>query len=70
MIEIDYRLLNPDTLDNLLAEISLRKSGDYGEIEVPLVERKQRLLKQLELGSAVIMYFSDEGFCDLVNRSN
>jgi len=68
MIEINHRQLDPDTLDNLLAEISLRKGGDYGEIEVPLAKRKERLLKQVESGQAVIMYFSEEGFCDLVDK--
>jgi len=66
---IDFRQLDPNTLDNLLAEISLRKGNDYGELEVPAEERKQRLLDRLDSGKAVIIYSPEDDFCDLVDKN-
>jgi len=69
MIEIDHRHLEPGTLDALLMEIVLRDGTDYGEVEVPVVDRKKQLLNLLNVDQAVIVYHTREGFCDVVRKT-
>lgn len=66
MIEINHRQLDPETLDNLLAEIVMREGTDYGHQEISLEDKKQKLRDQLELGKAKILFDAKEGFCDIV----
>jgi len=69
MIEINFRQLNRDTLDNLLTEIVLREGTDYGAIEQPIEDKKSALLKKLQSGEAVIMYDASENFCDVIQKT-
>jgi uncharacterized protein YheU (UPF0270 family) len=66
MIEIDHRQLDSATLDNVLSEIVLREGTDYGEQEISLDDKKQKILQLLELGKVRITFDAKEGFCDLV----
>ena len=68
MIEIDYRQLEPETLDNLLTEIVLREGTDYGEVEISMDDKKKQLRYALDSGKAKIVYHASEGFCDVVKK--
>jgi len=50
-------------------EIVLRDGTDYGEVEVPVVDRKKQLLNLLNVDQAVIVYHTHEGFCDVVRKA-
>ena len=66
MIDIDYLLLESETLDNILAEFVLREGTDYGDAEVSFEEKKQQLSQQLKAGHAKIVYDSKTNLCDIV----
>jgi len=66
MIDIDYQLLEPDTLDNILAEFVLREATDYGDVEVSFDEKKQQLYQRLKTGHDKIIYDSETDQCDIV----
>ena len=68
MVEIDYKELEQETLDNVLTEILLREGTDYGEVETLFEDKKLQLLNLLELGQVVIVYHSSENFCDVISR--
>lgn len=67
MIEINHSLLSPEALDNLILSIITRQSTDYGEHEITIHNKKNQLLQKLKNKEAIIVYFSEEGFCDIVN---
>ena len=66
MIEIDHTLLTTVALDNLLIDIITRQATDYGEFEVNLENKKKQLLQKLETREIIIVYCSEEGFCDII----
>lgn len=66
MIEIDYTLLSPDALDNLILEIITREGTDYGEYEIDIQIKKKQLLSKLISGDAVIVYLPNDECCDIV----
>ena len=69
MIDIDHHQLAPDTLDNLLTEIVLREGTDYGEQELSLEDKKKQLRHKLDSGKAVLAYDAEEGFCDVIKKT-
>ena len=67
MIEIDHTLLEPDTLDNLIVDVITRQTTDYGDNEMSIANKKNQLLRKLERGEAVIVYSTQEGFCNIIS---
>ncbi len=57
-VEIDHRALDSETLRALAEDYVSRDGTDYGEVERSLEEKVARLLRQLELGKARIVYES------------
>ncbi|MFT6985131.1 MAG: hypothetical protein ACJAT7_000938 [Psychromonas sp.] len=53
---IPYQDLDLDTLNNLIEYFILREGTDYGEQEVSLPEKREKVLQQLKKGSVVILY--------------
>ncbi|MEH6451974.1 MAG: YheU family protein [Psychromonas sp.] len=53
---IPYQDLDLDTLHNLIEYFILREGTDYGEHEVSLEEKTEKVLQQLKQGSVVILY--------------
>lgn len=66
MIEIDYRQLNIDTLENLLTEIVLREGTDYGEGEFSTEIKVNQLRSALNSNKAVIVFDAVHNHCDVV----
>ncbi len=69
MIEIDHRLLDAETLDNLLIAIVLREGTDYGEAEWSLEDKKRQLQLALLSGKGVLICGSKTGWCEVVDGS-
>lgn len=67
MIEIDYQLLSKEAIDNLIIDFITREATDYGEKELDIVNKKNQILAKLEQGDAVIVYFSQEGYCTIIS---
>lgn len=70
MIEVDHTLLAPDTLDNLIIDVITRQTTDYGDNEMSIVNKKNQLRRKLERGEAVIIYSTEEGFCNIIRSDD
>lgn len=70
MIEIDYRHLSPEVLDDLIEHVVTRGGTDYGEVEVSLMDKKNQLYQSLVSGEAIIIYDADSDLCDIVSKDN
>jgi len=53
---IPYQDLDLDTLHNLIEYFILREGTDYGEQEISLPEKTEKVMQQLKQGSVVILY--------------
>lgn len=66
MIKVDYTLLSPEALDNLIIDIITRESTDYGEFTQDIERKKNQLIQQLKQEKAIIIYNPDEEACDII----
>ncbi|MGF1681002.1 YheU family protein [Photobacterium minamisatsumaniensis] len=53
---IPWRDIDPDTLVNLIEHFVLREGTDYGEQELSMEQKVQRVRQQLDKGEAVIVF--------------
>ncbi|MDG4952895.1 YheU family protein [Actinobacillus equuli subsp. equuli] len=53
---IPWQELEPATLNNVLDSFILREGTDYGEKELSLEEKRERLLTQLKADKVVIVW--------------
>lgn len=53
---IPWQALEPATLTNVLDSFILREGTDYGERELSLEEKRERLLAQLQAEKVVIVW--------------
>ncbi|WGE91285.1 YheU family protein [Actinobacillus genomosp. 1] len=53
---IPWQELEPATLNNVLDSFILREGTDYGEKELSLAEKRERLLAQLKADKVVIVW--------------
>jgi len=53
---IPYQDLDLDTLHNLIEYFILREGTDYGEQEISLLEKTEKVFQQLKEGTVVILY--------------
>lgn len=53
---IPYQELNPDTLRAMVEDFVTRDGTDYGELETPITQRIDLVLRQLRAGKAFILY--------------
>lgn len=53
---IPYQELNPDTLHAMVEDFVTRDGTDYGELETPIAQRIDLVLRQLRAGKAFILY--------------
>lgn len=67
MIEIDHSLLSPNALDNLILEVLTRQSNDGQGMEINFETMKKKLMNKLDSGELIIVFHSEEGFCDIVS---
>lgn len=63
---IDYRLLSPETLNRVIEAFVLQEGTDYGLIEHGLATKVKAVEKQLQRGSAVIIFDAATETCLIV----
>ena len=59
MIEIAWKDIEPQTLERLLEEVVSREGTDYGQNEISLKGKVDRLLRQLKDGRARLYWNSE-----------
>ncbi|NBI12457.1 YheU family protein [[Haemophilus] felis] len=67
---IPWQELESATLDNILESVILREGTDYGSQELSLQQKKERLLKQVQQGNAVIFWSELHQSIDIKNKLN
>ena len=68
-MDIPHTALAPDTLRNLVEEFVTREGTDYGGRIYSLSDKVAQVLRQLEQGTAVIVYDSNSDTCHIEARS-
>lgn len=53
---IPYQSLSPDVLQSIIEEYISREGTDYGEYELSLEQKVQRLLPQVKSGDVLIIF--------------
>lgn len=53
---IPYQSLDSETLSNMIESFILREGTDYGEAEISLSEKSQKVLQQIKSGDVLILY--------------
>jgi uncharacterized protein YheU (UPF0270 family) len=53
---IPYQSIDNETLYNLIESFILREGTDYGEMEVSLNEKSEKVLLQIKNGEVLILY--------------
>ena len=53
---IPYQSLDSETLYNLIESFILREGTDYGEAEISLYDKSQKVLLQIKNGEVLILY--------------
>ncbi|MGF1699946.1 YheU family protein [Photobacterium makurazakiensis] len=67
---IPWRDIDPDTLVNLIEHFVLREGTDYGEQELSMEQKVQRVRQQLDKGEAVIVFSELHESVDIKLRRN
>ena len=66
---IPHTALAEDTLRNLVEEFVTREGTDYGDRLYTLEDKVRQVMRQLEEGSAVILYDSRTETCHIEHNS-
>jgi uncharacterized protein YheU (UPF0270 family) len=65
---IPHEELNPDTLRAMLEDFVTRDGTEYGEIETPIAERIDFVLRQLRTGKAFILFDAESASFTIGSR--
>lgn len=65
MIEIPYETLSAKALTGVIDAFVLREGTDYGHRDIDLEEKRNRVLKALESGHAVICFYPESDHIDI-----
>ena len=68
MIEIPLNELSADALQGVLEEYVSRDGTDYGELELSLQQKTQRLLHQWQRKEVVLVFDNDTESTTFLNR--
>ncbi len=68
VVEIDYKLLAPEVLENILKEVALKEGTDYGETVFTLDEKVFQLQNALHSGHAKLVYDSQNNHIDIIPK--
>jgi uncharacterized protein len=69
-LKIPYDQLSSDALQRLIEDFVTRDSTDYGETEVPLENKINQVLRQLETGKAVIIFDPKSQSCNIMRSDD
>lgn len=67
-MKIPHTALAPDTLRNLVEEFVTREGTDYGPHDYSLTDKVQHVMRQLERGTATIVYDGKTQTCHIETR--
>ena len=62
---IPHHMLSPEALHHVLEAFITREGTDYGEHDIPLVTKVLQVRKQLDEGTAVIVYDQETESCTM-----
>lgn len=65
---IPYQSLDNETLYNLIESFVLREGTDYGEDEVSLNTKSQKVLEQIKKGEVLILYSEHSESVTLISK--
>ena len=68
IVEIPYKDISAEALDNLIEDFISRDGTDYGEFEVSLADKKAQIMLQLQQGKVAIIYDEGSESCTLLPR--
>ena len=69
LVEIDYRQLNPETLEAVIGAFVLREGTDYGMNEASLEAKMHSIRTQLEKGAVRLVFDLDADNCTILSES-
>ncbi len=64
-VVIPWQSLSEDALEGVIEEFVSREGTEYGLEEVPLTEKIAAVRRQLEAGTAVILFDESTGTCNI-----
>jgi uncharacterized protein YheU (UPF0270 family) len=62
---IPHHMLSPEALHRVIEAFITREGTDYGEHDIPLVTKVLQVRKQLDEGTAVIVYDQETESCTM-----
>ena len=65
---IPYQSLDSETLHNLIESFVLREGTDYGEAEISLESKSQKVLELIKNGEVLILYSDHTESVTLINK--
>jgi len=65
---IPYQSLDSETLYSLIESFILREGTDYGEAEISLESKSQKILEQVKNGDVLILYSEHTESVTLINK--
>lgn len=66
---VPHRMLSPEALRGVIEAFVTREGTDYGEHDVPLASKVLQVRKQLDEGTAVIVYDQETESCTMQPRN-
>jgi len=67
-VEVPFKDLEEDTLNNLIEEFVSREGADYGSQNYNLDDKVKHVMRQLEKGTVYIDYDAESSSCNIVKR--
>jgi uncharacterized protein YheU (UPF0270 family) len=67
-VEVPFKDLEKDTLNNLIEEFVSREGTDYGSQIYNLVDKVKHVMRQLEKGTVYIDYDAESSSSNIVKR--
>lgn len=65
---IPHRELSPEALQGVIEEFITREGTEYGEYDRPLESKVAEVLRQLDQGTAVIVFSEQDGSCTILPK--
>lgn len=65
---IPHRELSPEALQGVIEEFVTREGTEYGERDVPLETKVAQIWRQLDLGTAVVVFSEQDGTCSILPK--
>ncbi len=67
-VEVDYQMLQPETLAKLIQEFVMREGTDYGAVEATLEKKTEDIRRQLQRKDLKIVFDLTSETCSIVSK--